>query len=60
MGPDGIVFPSPSFDQHLGFLQSEKNLSVEEAIPELAVEAFIIAVLPWAPRFNVKGLNTDM
>jgi hypothetical protein len=56
--PNGVVVLSPSFDHDLGLLESVEYLSVEQFISQLAIEAFVVAVLPGAAGFNVKGLNT--
>ncbi len=51
--------PPPCFDHYLRLPQRVEDLAVEELITELAVEAFAVAVLPRAPRFDVGGLRTD-
>jgi len=57
--PDRVVLPPPSLDQHLRLLEREEDLPVEQLIPQLAVEALHIAVLPRAPRLDEEGLCTD-
>ena len=47
---DRIVVLSPLLDQDGGFLQRIEDLSVQELVPEFAVKALIIAVLPWRSR----------
>jgi hypothetical protein len=43
---DGVVVFSPTFDQYLGLLQAVEDLSIEQLVPELPVEALIVSVLP--------------
>jgi len=57
--PDRVVFRPPSFNQNLGLFQGIKNLSVEQLVPELPVEALVVAVLPGTARFDVERLNTN-
>ena len=49
----------PIFDHDLGLLQCVEDLAVEQFVTQFAVEAFAIAVLPWASRFDVSGLGTN-
>ena len=56
----GIVVTPPAFDQHLGFVERGEDLSVEKLIPELAVEAFIVAVFPRAPWRDVEGIDPNL
>ena len=58
MRPDGIVVPSPGFDHDLCLFQRVEDLTVEQFVPQLAVEAFAIAVLPGASRLDVEGFGT--
>lgn len=58
MGSDGIVVVTPLFDQNLGLLKTAEDLPVEQFVPQLAVEAFAIAVLPGAARLDVEGFGT--
>ena len=46
MWPDRIVVAPPLLDQHFGLLQRVEDLAVEQLVPELAVEALVVAVLP--------------
>lgn len=43
--PDGIVVPTPVFDQDLRLLQRVEDLAVEQFIAQLAVEALAVTVL---------------
>jgi hypothetical protein len=44
MGANLVVVPPPIFDEYLGFQQSCEDLSVDEFIPQLAVEGLHIPV----------------
>jgi hypothetical protein len=46
VGPKAVVTMAPLLDQDLGLLQGVKDLEVQEFVPELAVEALAVAVLP--------------
>ena len=49
----------PVFNHDLGLLQCVEDLAVEQFVTQFTVEAFAIAVLPWASRFDVSGLGSD-
>ena len=55
MGPEGIVFPPPPFDEYLRFPEGVKDLSIKDFVSEFTVEAFTVAVFPGAARFDVEG-----
>ena len=59
MRPYGVVVASPGFDDDLGLLQCVEDFAVEQLIAQFAIEAFVIAVLPRASRFDVRGLGTN-
>ena len=48
---------TPLLDDHLGFPEAVEDLAIEAFVPELAVERFTKAVLPWRSRFNVQALR---
>ena len=50
---------SPSFDHDLGLRERVEDLNVEQLVPELAVEALCIAVLPGADLLDENGLGTN-
>lgn len=54
-----VVVLSPTFDEDGGFPQRVEDLPVQELVPELAVEAFVVAVLPWAAWLDVERLHAD-
>ena len=55
MGPEGVVLPAPAVGQALGLSHRGEQFSVEEFIPEPAVEGFSKAVLPWRAWLDVSG-----
>jgi hypothetical protein len=55
--PDLVVVASPSLDQHFRLLQRVEGLGVEKLVPELAVEALVVAVLPGAAGLDEQGLR---
>src|SRR5271156_3737729 len=50
---------APLANDDLSFLQAIEDLTVQQFVAKLAIEAFAIAVFPGTPRFDVKGLGTD-
>ena len=50
VGSDGIVLAPPLLDQHGRLRQRAEDLPVQQLVPELAVEALVVAVLPRAAR----------
>jgi hypothetical protein len=50
---------SPVFDDDLRLLERVEDFAVEQFVTELRVEAFAIAVFPWASRHDVGGFGTD-
>ena len=38
---------APALDQDERFLESVEDLTVEQFISELAIEALVVSVLPW-------------
>ena len=49
---------APAFDHDLRLGQRVEDLAVEELVPKSGVEAFTVAVLPWAARLDERGLGT--
>ena len=49
----GVIVDAPFLDDHLGFLETVEDFAVQTFIPELAIEGFAIAVLPWRSRLNI-------
>ncbi len=56
VGPDGVVVNPPAFSQDLHFLERVEDLTVEELVAQLRVEAFTVPVLPWAAGFDIECL----
>jgi hypothetical protein len=52
---EGIVLHSPPFDEYLGLPEGIEDLSIEQFVSEFPVEAFAVAVFPWAARFDIQG-----
>ena len=50
-----IVMVSPLLNDGFGFPEGIKHLCVEKFIPQLAIEALVISVLPGATRLDVSG-----
>jgi len=53
----GIEVNAPLLNQYLGFTEAVEQLSIEKLIPELAVKALAVAVLPWATWRDVRRLG---
>ena len=47
VGSDRIVQAPPLLDEDNGLRQRVEDLAVQELVPQLAVEALVVAVLPW-------------
>ena len=60
VGPDCVVVDAPLLDQNLSFAQVVEDFTVEQLIPEPAIEAFTVSVLPRASWFNVGCLGPDI
>jgi len=56
---DVVVVAAPSLDQHPGFFEAAEDLAVEQLIPELAVEALVLAVLPGAAGRDIERFHRD-
>ena len=52
MRPDLVVVVSPFLCQYLRLPQAVEDLTVQELIPELAVERLAVTVLPRTARLN--------
>ena len=57
MRPDGIVVPSPGFDHDLCLFQRVEDLTIEQLITKLSVEALAVAIFPGTAWFYVSGLG---
>jgi len=53
--PEGVVFVSPPLDEYLSFLEGVEDLSIQQFVSEFPVEAFAVAVFPWATGLDVEG-----
>ncbi len=45
MGPDGVVVPPPSFDEHLRLEERVEDFPLEKLVSQFAVETLGVAVL---------------
>lgn len=59
MRPNLVVVASPAFNKDLGFPQGIEDFSVEQFIPQPAIETLVIAVLPGAARFYKECLDPE-
>ena len=59
MKPLGVVVDTPAFDQDLGLLEGVEDFTVQKLVPQPAVEALDVAVLPWAAGFDVERLHAQ-
>jgi hypothetical protein len=49
----------PGLDHSLGFLERVEDLTVEQFVAQLAVEALAVAVLPGTAWFDIGGLGAN-
>jgi len=59
VGPVFVVLVLVGFRQIPGFGHTDKDLSVEEFVPKLAVEGLDVAVLPGGSGSHEEGLDAD-
>ena len=59
MWPFRVVVISPVFDDDLSLLQRVEDLAIEELVPQLSIEALVVAVLPRTAGLDVEGLYID-
>ncbi len=57
MRADVIVMMPPLFENDLRFFQRMERLRVQAFIAQAAIEAFVVAILPWAARLDVQGFD---
>ena len=53
------VVTSPALDDHLRLPERGEDLTIEQFVSEPGLEAFDIAVLPWAARGDGGRLGSD-
>jgi hypothetical protein len=53
VGPDRFVVNPPAFSQNLHLLEREEDLTVQELVVQLRVEAFTVPRLPWTAGFDL-------
>ncbi len=59
MRPDRVVVIAPLFNQHFRLLERVEDLTGEQLVAELAVEALAVTVLPRRARLDEERLHTD-
>ena len=59
MGSDSIVQPPPLLDEDDGLGECVEDLPVQELVPQLAVEALVVAVLPGTAGLDVERLDAE-
>lgn len=57
MRPNLVVVASPTFNNDLRLPQGVKDFSIEQFVPELAIEALVVAVLPGTAWLDEEGLH---
>ena len=55
----GVVVAPPCLDDDLGLGEAVEDLTVEQFVAKLRVEALAVAVLPRAARLDERGLGAD-
>lgn len=60
MGTPGVVVASPLLNDDLRLSQAVEDFPVEAFISELAVEAFVVAILPRTAGVDEQRLWTDL
>lgn len=59
MRPDGVIVMSPLFDEHFSLTERVEDFPIQKFIPELAVKAFVVAVLLGAAGLNVERSDIE-
>ena len=57
--PDLVVFAPPALDHDARLIQAVEDPPVEQLVPEHAVEALAVAVLPGVARFDLERVGAD-
>lgn len=60
MRPTPVVVSAPIFNNDFRFFHGHKHLTVQQLVPQFAVEAFAVAVLPGTAGLNVLRLNAQV
>jgi len=56
--PDSVEVDAPAFGQHTQFLHRVEDLSIQELIPQLRVEALAMAIFPGRTRFDIQRFRS--
>ena len=59
MRSNRVVVNAPLFYQNACFIEAVEQLSIQELVAELAIEAFTVTILPRTARFDVSSLGTN-
>src|SRR5512143_3990563 len=59
VGPLRVIVAPPCLDEHPGFRQGVEHLPIQQFVAELAVERFIVAVLPGTGLLDVEGCHAQ-
>jgi hypothetical protein len=59
MSHDGGVVALPAFDDDLGLAQSVEDLSIEQLIAKVCIEAVDVVVLSQAAALDICGFGTN-
>ena len=54
MRSDGVVVVTPSLDQHLRLRSILGDFLIQQYVPDFAVEALVVAVIPKLARLDVE------
>ena len=57
VGPLGVVVLSPALNDDLGCSERVEDLPVQQFVAQPSIEAFDVAVLPWAARLDEGRLR---
>ena len=55
MRAERVVEAAPAFHDDAGLSERVEDLAIEQLVPEAGVEALDVAILPRAPRLDVRG-----
>lgn len=60
VGPDGVVVAPPHLDQHPRLGEAVEDLVARQLVTQRAVDALVIAVLPWQAWRDVERLYANL
>ena len=59
MRSNRVVVNAPLFDQNACFIEAVEQLTIQELVTKLAIEALAVTILPGTAWFNVSSLSTN-